>query len=186
MTPCLALNTLKSLVTNPFFRMKILLKKDWQCAYSARISRRAKFFTPRLDIDRLAYVGPECIFSSRLSVHVGAGSMIGPRAMFFGGNHVFDASPGVPLMAYNDKNKSLGYDYPIAIGRDCWIGASAIILSGAIIGDCAVVGAGSIVTKNVPPFSIVVGSPAKVIRMRFSSEAERVCHLSRISRIFPS
>ena len=185
-TPCLAVTSLKSLASNPFFRMKTLLKKDWQCAFSARISRHAQFFTPKLDVERFAYVGPDCIFSSRVSVRIGAGSLIGPRAMFFGGNHVLDREPGTPIVAYNNKNKPFGSDSPVVIGKDCWIGASAIILGGAIIGDCAVVGAGSIVTKDVPPFSIVVGSPAKVIKMRFSSDDERNRHLNDILLAFYS
>ena len=55
----------------------------------------------------------------------------------------------------------------VVIGNNVWIGDSSIILSGVTIGDGAVVGAGSIVTKNVEPFAIVAGSPAKIIRMRF-------------------
>lgn len=57
------------------------------------------------------------------------------------------------------------------IGCDVWIGDSAIILSGVRIGDGAIVGAGAVVTKDVPPYSIVCGVPAKVMRHRFS-EAE--------------
>lgn len=56
------------------------------------------------------------------------------------------------------------------IGNDVWIGNSAIIVSGVKIGDGAVVGAGAIVTKDVPDYAIVVGSPARIIRYRFSNE----------------
>jgi acetyltransferase-like isoleucine patch superfamily enzyme len=58
----------------------------------------------------------------------------------------------------------------IIIGNDVWVGAGAIILSGVNIGDGAIVAAGAIVTKDVPPFSIVGGNPAKVIRLRFSED----------------
>ena len=58
----------------------------------------------------------------------------------------------------------------IKIGNDVWIGDSAIIMSGVNVGNGAVIGAGAIVTKNVPDYAIVVGSPAKVIRYRFSHE----------------
>lgn len=54
------------------------------------------------------------------------------------------------------------------IGNDVWIGDSAIILSGVKIGDGAIVGAGAVVTKDVPPYAIVCGVPAKVMRYRFS------------------
>lgn len=51
---------------------------------------------------------------------------------------------------------------PVIIGKDCWIGARAVILPGVTIGDCSVVAAGSVVTKDVPPYTMVAGNPAKV------------------------
>jgi len=56
---------------------------------------------------------------------------------------------------------------PITVGNDVWIGSRAIILSGVKIGDGAVVGAGSVVSKNVEPYAVVAGNPAKLIRHRF-------------------
>ncbi|KAJ4143654.1 hypothetical protein NW765_000802 [Fusarium oxysporum] len=53
---------------------------------------------------------------------------------------------------------------PITIEQDCWIGGGAIILPGRTIGKGSTVGAGSIVTKDVPPFTIVAGNPARVLR----------------------
>jgi len=58
-------------------------------------------------------------------------------------------------------------------GSDVWIGFRAIVLSGVTIGDGAVIGAGAVVTADVPSYSVVVGNPAKVIRYRFSSEEIR-------------
>ena len=56
------------------------------------------------------------------------------------------------------------------IGNDVWIGANAMVIEGVEIGDGAVIGAGAIVTKSVPPYAIVVGAPAKIIRFRFAPE----------------
>jgi acetyltransferase-like isoleucine patch superfamily enzyme len=58
----------------------------------------------------------------------------------------------------------------VIIGNDVWIGLNAMILSGVKIGDGAVIGACSVVAKNVPPYAIVAGNPAKIIRMRFDNE----------------
>ena len=52
----------------------------------------------------------------------------------------------------------------VKIGNDCWIGAGVIILSGVTIGECSVVGAGAVVTKDVEPYTIVAGVPAKKIK----------------------
>jgi acetyltransferase-like isoleucine patch superfamily enzyme len=59
---------------------------------------------------------------------------------------------------------------PITIGNDVWIGAYTKIKHGICIGDGAIIGAESVVTKNVPPYAIVVGNPARVVRYRFTSE----------------
>jgi virginiamycin A acetyltransferase len=57
---------------------------------------------------------------------------------------------------------------PIQIGNDVWIGQGCVVLKGVRIGDGAIIGAGSIVTQDIPPFSIAVGNPARVVRQRFS------------------
>jgi virginiamycin A acetyltransferase len=59
---------------------------------------------------------------------------------------------------------------PIRIGHNVWVGDKVTILPGVSIGDGAVVGAASVVTKTIPPFSVAVGNPAKVKKMRFSNE----------------
>ena len=59
---------------------------------------------------------------------------------------------------------------PVNIGHGVWIGDNVIVLSGVQIGNGAVIGAGSIVTKNIPPYAIAVGNPARVIKKRFSEQ----------------
>ncbi len=58
----------------------------------------------------------------------------------------------------------------VVIGNDVWIGMEALILSGVTVGDGAVIGARAVVTKDVPPYSIVAGNPARVIKYRFDEE----------------
>lgn len=60
--------------------------------------------------------------------------------------------------------------YPVVVGNDCWIGQSAKIISGVTIGDGAMILAGAVVTKDVPPYAIVGGVPAKVLRYRYDPE----------------
>ncbi len=71
---------------------------------------------------------------------------------------------------YYDDLKSIEEDYSVVIGNDVWVGSGAYIKSGIRIGDGAVIGAGAVVTKDVEPYAIVGGIPAKVIRYRFSRE----------------
>lgn len=67
---------------------------------------------------------------------------------------------------------------PTVIGNDCWVGAHAYVKRGVRIGDGAVLGAHAVVTKDVPPYAIVVGTPARILRLRFSPEIiERLLEL---------
>ena len=66
----------------------------------------------------------------------------------------------------------------IVIGNDVWIGFEAIILSGVTIGDGAIIGTRAVVTKDVPPYTIVGGIPAKAIRKRFSDDV--ICELLKL------
>ena len=69
-----------------------------------------------------------------------------------------------------DVTKSWDNKGDIIIGNDVWIGYEAVILSGVTIGDGAIIGTRALVTKDVPPYTIVGGMPAKIIRKRFEEE----------------
>lgn len=68
------------------------------------------------------------------------------------------------LRQLKDKNQYVEVKGKINIHRDAWIGAGSIIMPNITIGECAIIGAGSVVTKDVPPYTIVAGNPAKIIR----------------------
>lgn len=74
---------------------------------------------------------------------------------------------------HNEWCKDTGFresDLPVTIGNGVWIGIRCLILDGVTIGDGAIVAAGAVVTKDVPPFAVVGGVPAKVLKYRFSPE----------------
>ncbi len=95
--------------------------------------------------------------------------------IFGGGKHFLNNVAAFPLKTYlffklGERHKD-GYSKgPTIIGNDVVIFYNAIILSGVKIGDGAVVGAGAVVTKDVPPYAIVAGNPARIIKYRFSEE----------------
>ena len=86
---------------------------------------------------------------------------VGDRTMF--GPNVTVATAGHPLLP---ELREQGYQYnaPVRIGKNCWIGAGAVIVPGITIGDNVVVGAGSIVTKDLPDNVLAVGNPCRVLR----------------------
>lgn len=69
-----------------------------------------------------------------------------------------------------EEKKTVDGINEVIIGNDCWIGANVILMGGITIGDGAVVGAGAIVTKDIPPYAIAVGIPAKVIDYRYDEK----------------
>jgi acetyltransferase-like isoleucine patch superfamily enzyme len=91
----------------------------------------------------------------------------GGNGIFIGDDTIF--APGVNIISANHSLESLNRwekCSPIRIGKRCWIGANACILPGVELGNDVVVGAGSVVNKNFPDGSIIVGVPAKIIKMR--------------------
>lgn len=90
--------------------------------------------------------------------------------MFCGGYHRVDWVTTSPIHEGDPCTYSKG---PVEIGSDCWVGHSAVFMSGVKVGHGAVVGAFSVVTKDVEPYAIVGGNPAKFIRFRFSEEQRK-------------
>lgn len=88
-------------------------------------------------------------------IYVGDYTMFGPN--------VTVATAGHPILP-ELRQKGYQYNAPVHIGKNCWIGAGAVIVPGITIGDNVVIGAGSIVTKNIPSNTVAVGNPCRVLR----------------------
>lgn len=88
-------------------------------------------------------------------IYVGDHTMFGPNVVL--------ATAGHPINA-ELRSKGLQYNMPIRIGRNCWLGAGVIVMPGVTIGDNVVIGAGSIVTKDIPANVVAVGNPCRVLR----------------------
>lgn len=88
-------------------------------------------------------------------IYIGDYTMLGPNVTI--------ATAGHPILPELRK-KGLQYNMPVRIGTNCWIGAGVIIMPGVTIGDHVVIGAGSIVTKDIPSNVVAVGNPCKVMR----------------------
>lgn len=94
---------------------------------------------------------------------------IGPGVKIGQGMHSIDYITTYQKISGNLINHSLDKK-PTIIGNDVWCGANVVILQGVEIGDGAVIGANAVVTKDIPPYAIAVGIPAKVIKFRFKEE----------------
>ena len=88
-------------------------------------------------------------------IYVGDYTMFGPNVVV--------ATAGHPILP-ELREKAYQYNMSVHIGRNCWIGAGAIILPGVTIGDNTVIGAGSVVTKDIPANVVAVGNPCRVLR----------------------
>lgn len=105
-----------------------------------------------LYVGERVFMNFNCVVLDVMPVHIGAGTMFGPAVQVYTATHPIDAA---------ERAKGPEYARPIRIGRDCWIGGGAIIQPGITIGDRVIVGAGAVVTKDVPDDAIVVGNPAR-------------------------
>ena len=100
----------------------------------------------------------------------------GAKFIMSGANHKFDGFSSYPFFIFKrgwEKDfdmASLPYKGDTVVGNDVWIGYDATIMPGVHIGDGAIIGAKALVTKSVPPYAIVGGNPANIIRMRFDEK----------------
>lgn len=103
-------------------------------------------------------------------------TMIASSVSIVGGDHNFEII-GIPTI-FNGRGK----EKEVIIEKDVWIGYGAIIMHGVKLGEGSIIGAGSVVTKDVEPYTIVAGNPAKFVRYRFHSQEGCLKHSRKINR----
>lgn len=162
----LLLRGLKCLWLIKYHRLKHVHSTAYM-AYGAKISRD-------LVAREYTYIGAGSMIGRKVSI--GAYTMLGPCVICMGDDHRYDV-PGVPIIFAGRPNLR-----PTVIGRDAWIGARSIILSGVEIGDGAIVAAGTVVSKSIPPCEIHGGVPNRKIADRFDNPADKETHLASLCR----
>lgn len=114
------------------------------------------------------YIGPYTVINN---CRIGNYCSIGPGCKLGLGEHDLHAISTYPSMNNGDGNMNLfDHEHATRIENDVWLGANAVVKQGVCIATGAVVGAGAVVTKDVPPYAIVVGAPARILRYRFPEE----------------
>ncbi|WP_455671863.1 sugar O-acetyltransferase [Phocaeicola sp.] len=151
---CYELNTLRPLQTkereNIVRRLlgktgKVFtIESPFYCDYGYNIEVGENFF-----------INMNCVILDEAKVTFGDNVFIAPGCGFYTAGHPLDVE---------QRNKGLEYAYPITIGNNVWIGGHVCVLPGVTIGDNTVIGAGSVVTKNIPANVLAAGNPCRVIR----------------------
>lgn len=178
-----ALATEPSIVPAPLRRAvravlrKISVGANVQLGANVRVGRGAVVSAPHhLTVGNNVSVGPHSII--QVDGEIGDWALIGMHVQIVGRNdHAID-EVGVPIrMSTRVADRAAKPSDAVHIGKDVWIGASSVVLSGVSIGAGSIIGAGSVVTKDIPECSIAVGSPARVVGQRFANDEERQVHL---------
>lgn len=147
---------------------KLILQR---CGKHVNIERGAAF-SSRVTLGDGSGIGVRASISG--AVEIGDYVMMGPDCVIYSRNHAFDRTD-IPMMQQGYQPEK-----PVVIGNDVWIGGHVILLPGVHIGDGAVIGAGAVVAKSIPPYAVAVGNPARVVKYRDgdknAKEEHSVCH----------
>lgn len=108
-----------------------------------------------IEIGENFYTNHNCVILDGAKVTFGDNVFIAPNCCFSTAGHPID---------FVQRNEGLEFAYPIKVGNNVWIGAGVIVLPGVTIGDNSIIGAGSVVNKDIPANVIAVGNPCRVLR----------------------
>lgn len=122
----------------------VWIEPDFRCEFGKNIT-----------IEDDVYINFGCVILDCAEVTIGKNTLLGPNIGIYAVNHVTDSE---------ERINGGCYGKPVHIGKNVWLGGDVKILAGVSIGDNTIIGAGSIVTKDIPSNVIAVGNPCKVIR----------------------
>ena len=178
-----------------------MMKKIWKLIYDVKYTQKKKVirilcfkfkfsnktpmkFMPYIPnithIGKCSYSGQDIYITNKEETIIGSFTSIGTGVSLGCGRHPINFLSTSPYLyadylGYKKKmashNEYVEYCPPIKVGNDVWIGDKVLIMNGVTIGDGAIIGAHAVVTKDVPPYAIVGGIPAKIIRYRFDKES---------------
>lgn len=140
------------------------------CGKKVYVGHNCDFISSHVHCGHHIHIGSHASFIASIAhIYIGNYVMFGPNVTIRGGNHRTDVI-GKHIYEVGEREKLPENDEDVYIEDGVWVGCNVTILKGVRIGKGAVVAAGSVVTKNVPSYSIVGGNPAKIIKYRFTPE----------------
>ena len=141
-----------------------------ECGNNVYVGHYGDFIPSHIHCGSNVYIGAHASFIASIAhIYIGNYVMFGPHVTIRGGDHRMDVI-GKHIYEIKDSEKEPHNDADVRIEDGAWIGCNVTILKGVTIGRGAVVAAGAVVVDNVPPYAIVGGVKAKVLKYRFSPE----------------
>lgn len=107
-----------------------------------------------IQLEKGVFINFNCIFLDAAPINIGSKTLIGPNVQIYTSTHP---------MEYQLRATNQEYAFPVKIGKNVWIGGNATLCPGVTIGDCSVIGAGSVVTRSIPANVFAAGNPCKII-----------------------
>lgn len=126
-------------------------------------------FNPVIVLDDNVRINSRCHIGAIRKIHIGRGTLIGSNVMIFDHSH---GQSTIDQLKISPSKRALYSKGEVRIGENCWICENACILPNVDIGDGSIIGAGAVVTKDVPPYSVVVGNPARIVKSMNNNETK--------------
>jgi len=159
------------IVLAKLYSLKSLLQKLQfnRIGKNVTIGHHCSFSYKNITIGNNVSIGDYASFISTISkIEIGNYVLIGPNVTIRGGNHRYDLI-GKYIFEITENEKLSIHDGNVIIEDDVWIGCNCTILKGVVVGRGSVIGAATVLRHDVPPYSVVIGNPSRLIKMRFSN-----------------